>query len=125
MLKVKGIAVPGLGRGQQLGFPTANLKLDNPDNQPPEGVYAGLAQLESESTKLPAAIHVGPRPTFEDATATVEVHLIDFPYRELYQEKITLEITERLRDIVKFDSKEDLIVAIEDDVAKARHILSA
>lgn len=120
---ISGTAVRGDGRGRQIGFPTANLTLDVPTDRPSEGVWACWARLGEHTHQ--AALHVGPRPTFAHASATVELHLLDFPDRDLYGETIAFQCVQKLRDIQKFATIEELATAIENDCEHVRRILTS
>jgi riboflavin kinase/FMN adenylyltransferase len=61
----------------------------------------------------------GPRPTFGDATRTLEVHLFDFA-GDLYGEAVTVAWVERLRDVRAFPSRDALMAQLERDRAAAR-----
>lgn len=116
-----GTVIRGDGRGRQLGFPTANLKLDREELRPADGIYAAWAEIENKIH--PAVAHVGPRPTFPGATATIEVHLLDFPDRDLYDQFLKIHFVQKIRDIARFDSVEELVAAIQQDCATARRVL--
>jgi len=118
-----GKIVRGDGRGRQLGFPTANIQLPTSVALPAAGVYAGVARLENDTAMHVAAIHVGPAPTFERERQTLEVHMLDFPDRDLYDERLSTQIQHHIRDIEKFASVDELVVAIEDDCEQARQLL--
>ena len=95
----------GASRGHRLGFPTANM--DAIDTLlPAAGVYAGLARLP-EGKSCPAAINIGPNPTFGEQALKVEVHLIDW-HGALYGEPLEVDFLARLRDIQRFDGIEEL-----------------
>jgi riboflavin kinase/FMN adenylyltransferase len=115
----------GDGRGRSLGFPTANLRLESAETFPAHGIYAGWAQLASAAQRYQAVLHIGPRPTLPDAAATIEVHLLDFPDRDLYGETITVDQLVFLRPIKKFDTLEALSAAIAEDCKQARKLLKA
>lgn len=123
-LWISGVAMPGDGRGRALGFPTANLTLDNVKELPLTGVYAGWGKIESENSTWKSAIHVGPRPTFGEPLNVVEVHFLDFPDRDLYDEKISFQIVRRLRDVETFDSVEDLVTGLTRDCNQVSELLS-
>jgi len=116
--RIRGMVTHGAGRGVKLGFPTANLEAVD-TLLPDMGVYAGRAWLGAES--YPAAIHLGPNPTFGEAFAKVEVHLIDH-HETIYGEPLEVEFLERLRDIVAFDDLAQLVKQLEQDVAHSRII---
>ena len=120
---LRGVVVRGDGRGRQLGFPTANLRLGYGDKLlPAPGVYAVHALLKGG--RHAGALHIGPRPTFQGSAPSVELHLLDFePARELYGEEIRVDFVERLRGIEAFASVDELVAAIRADVARTRRIL--
>lgn len=104
--------VQGEGRGKGLGFPTANLA-PRSEKFPPEAVYAGRALLDS-GEQYPAAIHLGARPTF-GAPPAVEAHIVGFQ-GDLLGQSIELFFSEKIRDIRKFESREELARQIKEDV---------
>jgi len=108
----------GAGRGSKLGFATANLEAVD-TLLPKEGVYAGRAWVNS--SVHPAAISLGPNPTFGEGHLKVEVHLLDYE-ATLYGQPLEVEFLARLRDIVAFDSQEDLIVQLKRDIGQVRDI---
>ncbi|HSX25049.1 MAG TPA: riboflavin synthase [Candidatus Andersenbacteria bacterium] len=118
-----GIVHQGDQRGTSLGFPTANIKLEDSSTKLEEGVFAARATIENDPTLYAGALHVGPRPTFSGASSSIELHIINFPARNLYDEKIQFSVIEKIRDVQKFDSSEELIDAIKKDVRKATEIL--
>ena len=116
---VDGEVVSGAGRGKGLGYPTANLRTWPRVLLPGQGIYAGVAELE-DGGRYVAAIDVGTNPTFGTEPLHVEAFLLDFPDDELRGDTLTVEFWERLRDEVKFDSVDDLVAAIADDVERTR-----
>lgn len=118
-----GIAQKGDGRGTSLGFPTANITLDANTPALPEGVFAARAMIQNDPTLYAAALHSGPRPTFPGASASVELHLINFAPRNLYGETLHFTIIEKVAGIQKFDSVPELIQAIGNNVKKVKEIL--
>ncbi len=119
---VDGEVVAGAGRGKGLGYPTANLRTWPRLLLPGQGIYAGVAELQDGGRYL-AAIDVGTNPTFGTEPLHVEAFLLDFPDDELRGDTLTVEFWERLRDEVKFDSVDDLVAAIADDVDRTRSIV--
>ncbi|HET7009732.1 MAG TPA: bifunctional riboflavin kinase/FAD synthetase [Anaerolineales bacterium] len=119
-----GRVVPGARRGQQLGFPTANLNVPDDQAYPGRGVYACYALVGDE--RLQAVTNVGLRPTFDDALPApiVETHLLDVQL-DLYHREIRLEFIERLREEQRFAGVEALKAQIAKDVERARQILAA
>ncbi|MBN2024247.1 MAG: bifunctional riboflavin kinase/FAD synthetase [Pirellulales bacterium] len=116
--RLSGLVVRGEGRGASLGFPTANLERIE-TLLPAEGIYAGRAWAEGRT--WPAAISLGPNPTFDGQTAKVEVNLIGYS-GDLYGAQLAVDFLARLRDIVRFDSVERLVGQMHRDVAAARRL---
>ncbi len=118
-----GIVKKGDQRGTSLGFPTANITLDDQSIKLEEGIFAARAMIQRDPTLYAGALHVGPRLTFPGALPSVELHIINFPARNLYGEKISFSVIEKVADIRKFDSVDALIQAITQNVQKATEIL--
>jgi len=118
--RVRGTVTVGARRGQQIGFPTANLtEIDV--IVPATGVYAAWAIVDQQP--FPAAVHIGPNPTLDDDSAVkVEVHLLDFA-ADLYGETLLLDFIARVRDIARFDSPADLVAQLERDIDRVRSLL--
>ncbi|MGH2671640.1 MAG: bifunctional riboflavin kinase/FAD synthetase [Actinomycetota bacterium] len=119
---VDGEVVAGAGRGKGLGYPTANLRTWPRLLLPGQGIYAGVAELV-EGSRYVAAIDVGTNPTFGTEPLHVEAFLLDFPEDELRGDTLTVEFWERLRDEVKFDSVDELVAAIAEDVERTRGVI--
>lgn len=123
----RGSVVRGDQRGRLLGFPTANLKLEQKLDLP-HGVYATLATLKKGErfTQVPSVTNVGTRPTFHpdiaDLPVLIETHLIlkegDFP--DLYGETLEVGFLDRFRDEKKFGSFDDLKAQIQTDRDRAK-----
>lgn len=119
--RVRGMVTHGARRGERLGFPTANLEAID-TLIPRHGVYAGRAARNGQTWA--AAIHLGPRPTFSDAAAKVEVHLIGFDGL-LYGEPLEVDFLERLRDIRSFPTPDALRRQLHEDVETCRAVVAA
>lgn len=118
--EMRGQVVHGSGRGRELHFPTVNLDCGE-QLIPADGVYAGWARLDGH--KIPAAISIGARPTFDDQNdRAVEAHLID-QQGDFYDQPMSLAFVRRLRDQYKYDSPEALIEAMGQDVQRVREII--
>ncbi|MCG3178126.1 MAG: Riboflavin biosynthesis protein RibF [Phycisphaerae bacterium] len=113
-----GQVVGGHGRGRTLGYPTANLDT-GAQLQPAEGVYAAIARCGSVRTA--AAVSIGPSPTFDQQTVTVEAHLVDFQ-GPLPEARMELDLLRRLRGIERFASPEALAAQIARDVELTRSV---
>ncbi|WP_243697151.1 bifunctional riboflavin kinase/FAD synthetase [Aeromicrobium phragmitis] len=123
--EVVGTVVQGDRRGRELGYPTANVPVDESFAVPPDGVYAARLVL-SDGARLPAAVSVGTNPTFEGVSdRRVESYVLDRDDLGLYDEPVRVEFVERLRGMVAFDSVDALIAQMGDDVAAARQALDA
>jgi riboflavin kinase/FMN adenylyltransferase len=119
--RIRGMVTHGAGRGAKIGFPTANL--DAIDTLlPAQGVYAGHAWISG--AKWPAAVHLGPSPTFGDAVVRVEVHVIG-QNEPLYGQPLEVDFLARLRDIRPFASPTALIQQLNDDVAQVQRLANA
>ena len=127
--RVSGEVVHGDHRGRELGYPTANLCQGPAGLIPADGVYAGwlirptLPDGHHDHT-LPAAISIGTNPTFEGTQRRVEAYVLDRTDLDLYGEVVAVEFIERLRSTEKFDSVEDLVGQVAQDVQRCRALLS-
>ena len=120
---VEGTVVQGERKGRELGFPTANIDVGDPDKMlPKEGVYAAYGWVDGR--RLPGLLHLGPRPTFEGFAPTIELWLMDFS-GDLYGRRLRVEFVEKIRDIRPFPSVEALIEAMRGDERRGREILGA
>ncbi|MEZ0235484.1 MAG: bifunctional riboflavin kinase/FAD synthetase [Actinomycetota bacterium] len=116
-----GEVTSGHGRGKGLGYPTANLRTWPRLLLPGQGIYAGVAELHGRRYRT--AIDVGTNPTFGVEPLHVEAFLLDFEGDELQGEPLAIEFWERLRDEIRYDSIDELIAAIADDVDRTRAIV--
>lgn len=109
-----GRVVRGDGIGRRLGFPTANLALDDPKKLIlPMGIYA--AQVRVGARRYDAMLYIGDRPTLEGAHGqSVEVNLIDFD-GDLYDRELTAEVLDFIRPDKKLENLEALQKQIEED----------
>jgi len=119
---LEGRVIEGEGRGTRLGFPTANLDLDQLQALPLDGVYA--ASVVVDGRPRPAAVFIGRRPTFSGVERIVEVHVLDFK-GDLYRHDLKIDIIERIRGEQKFKNPESLIAQIEKDIRIVREKASA
>lgn len=121
---IRGTVVHGAKRGRELGFPTANLDPITLEGFiPADGVYAGWLHVADKS--YPSAISIGNNPTFDGVPQRqVEAHIIDVSGIDIYGERVHVAFVHRLRGMVKFDSLEELIDRIQQDVDETRMLLS-
>ncbi len=118
-----GRVVGGVKLGRKLGYPTANIELQEPQKLvPPDGVYACLVTIVGK--RYEGMLNIGYRPTFNDKQKlrSIEVHILDFE-RDIYSEEILVEFIDRIRDEKKFTGIEELKSQLRDDEQKTRKIL--
>ncbi len=116
---ISGIVKEGAGRGEKIGFPTANIYPKN-EILLKNGVYAAFAYVESK--KFKAAVNVGINPTFKDKIKHIEAHLLDFK-GDIYYKKIKLEFVSFIREEKAFRKIEELVKQINKDIKTVRKIL--
>jgi riboflavin kinase/FMN adenylyltransferase len=121
--RVEGIVVRGAQRGRGMGFPTANVETLLHTAIPADGVYAGWLNVDDEA--MPAAISVGTNPQFDGTERTVEAYAIDRVGLDLYGLHVSVDFLAYVRGMQKFDSIEDLLVAIAADVKRAGELIAA
>jgi riboflavin kinase/FMN adenylyltransferase len=122
---LEGIVVTGDRRGRELGFPTANLRLDYTPAMPALGIYAGRLTEGGPSVTAghPALISIGTRPTFHDGSEVLaEVHLLDFD-GDLYGALLGVELVARLREERRFEDVDALVAQMERDAEMGRVVL--
>ena len=113
----EGTVEQGRQQGRDLGFRTANLNIPTPLFALGEGVYGAYAHTPQGRYK--AAVSVGAAPTFEDATATCEVHIIDFE-GDLYGSTLRVEFRHWLRAMRKFSSIDELVETVMGNIQWCR-----
>ena len=109
-----GVVVRGDKRGRELGFPTANLKIENEVKLLPAiGIYA--VEVTVKEKKYLALLSIGKRPTFYTSGEIVpEVYIYDFD-DDIYDEFITVDMIERIRGEEKFTSADELVKQMNED----------
>lgn len=118
-----GKVVKGRQMGRQLGFPTANVCLDDTTKvMPKDGVYAVKVLLEDGSEPLMGMANLGGQPTFGLEKPVFEVNIFDFE-GDLYDSILTVEFVDYLRDICKFDNITALVGQLESDRDKAKQMM--
>lgn len=111
----RGYVVEGNKLGRKLGYPTANLQIQDADKLvPANGVYAVQAQVEGEPGILKGMMNIGTRPTVDGTTKTVEVNLFDFE-EDIYNRHLKVFVKYHLRNEVKFDGLDKLIEQLHKD----------
>ena len=117
---LSGEVIKGFQRGKDLGFPTANLSFDGNQIIPKNGIYA--TQVKLNNYLFHGATSIGTNPTFNNEKKSIETFILDFN-RNIYGENITVEFISKIRDEETFNSTEDLIIQMENDVKKIQQIL--
>ena len=119
---VDAIVEHGEKRGRTLGFPTANMKLGDLV-QPAHGIYAVWAREDGTQDWLPGVANFGRTPTTGERDALLEVMLFGFS-GDLYGKRLHTAFVQFLRPEARFGSLEELVEAMNKDVAQARSILA-
>lgn len=105
----------GFRNGHRLGFPTANLDMDEVCQLLPQiGVYATRVRIEGECELYPAMTSVGTRPTFDGTRLSVETYILDFD-ADLYGRKLEVAFLKRIRGEKKFADLQQLRTQMADD----------
>lgn len=110
MITIKGQVGEGRRIGRTIGYPTINISYDGEER----GIFAGKVLVENEFVL--AAIHLGPRPTFDDDNPICEAFLLDWEKDILLETVVEVEVYVKIRDIKKFKKLEDLKDQISKDV---------
>jgi riboflavin kinase/FMN adenylyltransferase len=114
---VEGRVTLGDQRGRTIGFPTANVAVEQLHALPADGVYVCDAEVGGQ--RYGAVTNIGVRPTFDGTQRKVEAYLLDF-VDDIYGETLRLTLRHRLRGERKFDGITALVAQITSDVAAAR-----
>ncbi|MEK7532644.1 MAG: riboflavin kinase [Patescibacteria group bacterium] len=115
-MKFSGRVITGLGQGRLLGYPTANLECDPGTLE--GGVYAAFVVFRD--VRYPAALMIG-GDFGANAKPKVEVHLLDQEI-ELVGEELTVDVGERVSEMKRVNSREELLQKIEADIQYVRKI---
>jgi riboflavin kinase/FMN adenylyltransferase len=116
---LRGPVVHGEKRGRTIGYPTANMGLADNATIPADGVYAGWLTVGDH--RWQAAISIGTNPTFPGVRGRqVEAYAIDQSGLDLYDQEAKLEFGFRLRDTLKFDGLNPLLVQMKADCELAK-----
>ena len=118
---IRGIVEHGDKRGRTIGYPTANLALEN-YLRPKYGIYAVTGRILATGEVLQGAANIGIRPQFEPPKELLEPFFFDFS-GDLYGQEIEVAFHHYLRGEAKFDSLDALIAQMDRDCAEARRLL--
>lgn len=120
---LEGQVVNGFHIGHTMGFPTANLQVAPEKLIPADGVYAVMVELDGEQHK--GMLNIGTRPTLANSDErSIEVHIFDF-HDNIYDKELRLSLVKRTRGEVRFASKEQLILQLQQDAAEIKTILGS
>ncbi|MGN7661506.1 MAG: bifunctional riboflavin kinase/FAD synthetase [Anaplasma sp.] len=116
---ISGKVIRGRGRGRLIGFPTLNLSMGH-TVLPRSGVYHARAKLSETNHWLSGVVNIGVRPTFaEDESSILEMHIFDFD-RDIYGEKVSVELVNFIRSEHKFKNVDQLVEQIRKDISKVK-----
>jgi riboflavin kinase/FMN adenylyltransferase len=118
---LSGTVVKGRQLGRTIGFPTANLQVDDPVKLiPANGVYA--VDVLYAGQKFSGMLNIGYRPTVAGTHQTIETYIFDFD-KDIYGEHLTLHFRAFLRPEQKFDGLSALVNQLKQDETAARKLL--
>jgi riboflavin biosynthesis protein ribF len=117
-LDYTGIVTCGEQRGRKIGFPTANISLDDSYALLPNGVYA--VRVHFDDIVHPGIANIGSNPTFDGVERRLEVHLMKFD-GNLYGKEVRVDFLGRLRNEEKFSGVDALVAQIHRDIEQAQH----
>ncbi len=122
--QIRGEVIQGEQRGRTIGFPTANIPVDQKMSWPTDGVYAGRF-IRADGTVYGCAINIGRRPTFHQHAehSLLEAHLLDFD-GDLYGEYVRVEFVSFLRSEQRFNGPDELVAQLKIDVEQTRAALA-
>ena len=117
-----GLVIHGDKLGRTIGFPTANLKIEEPYKLiPNDGIYAVKVSLDNEEHQ--GMLYIGNRPTLEGKPETrIEVNILDFD-QEIYGANLRISLIEKIRGDAKFDSLGAMISQLKKDEEQSRKVL--
>ena len=118
---IRGVVEHGDKRGRTIGYPTANLAIEN-YLRPRYGIYAVTGRVLASGEVLKGAANIGVRPQFDPPKELLEPHFFDFS-GDLYGQEIEIAFHHFLRPEAKFDSLDALVEQMDKDCARARELL--
>ena len=113
-----GTVIEGKKIGRSIGFPTANLSLDQDTFIPNFGVYTGKIYIDNNIFNT--IVNIGLNPTVDDqATLKIEAHIFDFS-SDIYNSKVEISLSKFIRKEIKFKNIDELKVQISEDIKTAK-----
>ena len=120
---VTGKVIKGLQLGRELGYPTANIIIDDKNKiVPADGIYA--VKVKHNNNLYKGMLSIGNNPTVKGKGRSIEVNIFDFD-ATIYNEEITIYFVDKLRDELKFNSLEELKIQLEKDKTDSLKILNS
>lgn len=117
--RIHGEVISGKKLGRDLGFPTANIKLDSEIFLPRLGVYK--VNVHIDDNDYCGVLNIGKNPTVDkDESIKVECHILDFK-QDIYGMEIEVDFLKRVRDEMKFANTQDLVTQIKKDIEYCRN----
>ena len=119
---IEGVVVGGYKVGRKIGFPTANLRIEDSEKLvPADGVYAVRVDVEGQSYN--GMLNIGYRPTLENGLSrSIEVHILHFN-SDIYDSTIRLSFVQRIRPEMKFSGLDELVSQLNKDAVMVEAIL--
>ena len=118
-----GVVVHGDKIGRKLGYPTANLKINDDEKIiPGNGIYAVYTQPEGYTERLKGMMSIGFRPTVDGKKRVVEVNIFDFD-TEIYGQTLKVFVKKYLREEIKFNGLEELVQQMDQDKINSLKVL--
>lgn len=119
---IQGKVIKGNQIGRKIGFPTANISMEEPSKLiPAMGVYA--VWITYQNNKYPGVLNIGTRPTFNGQNLQIEAHIIDFQ-QDIYDQSLTVEFVDFIRSQQQFENVEALQLRISHDIELSRILLA-
>ena len=117
-----GTVIHGKKLGRTIGFPTANIEVEQEYYIPRQGVYACFIKVENKWHQ--AMVNIGFNPTFNSVDkVSVEAHILDFN-KDIYGKRVTLEFVKFLREEQKFNNIDNLKLQLDQDIFSTRKALT-
>ena len=117
---LSGEVVKGHSRGKELGFPTANLKIDEDKIIPKNGVYLVKSIIDHQD--IYGMMNIGYNPTFNNKSKKIETHFFNVN-KNLYEKIIKIELLEYIREEKRFETVDDLIQRLKLDREKCLKLI--
>lgn len=121
---LSGVVVGGYQVGRKIGFPTANLQVDDPDKLiPADGVYAVRVSVDGQTYS--GMLNIGKRPTFDNGGVrrTIEVHILHF-HSDIYNRALRISFVKYIRPELKFSDIDALIAQLHQDRSEVEALFS-